>query len=142
MAHSYDTQASDKWNWRSTQWGARASDWMPVRDRLHRLEWLANLLDTALVIPGTGIRFGADAVLGLAPGIGDAITTGVSLWIVYEARQLGAPPHLIARMAGNVMLDGIVGAIPIFGDAFDVMWRANRRNVALLRDHLARRGTI
>jgi hypothetical protein len=142
MAHSYDSRRSDAWDWRSPQRGASATDDMPVRDRLHRLEWLANLLDTALVIPGTGIRFGADAVLGLAPGIGDAITTGVALWIVYEARQLGAPSHLIARMAGNVMLDGIVGAVPIFGDVFDVMWRANRRNVALLREHLARQGRM
>jgi len=71
-------------------------------------------------------------------GIGDAITTAMSLYIVHEARQLGAPRHLIARMLANVALDGLVGAVPLLGDAFDVMWRANRRNMALLRKHLDR----
>ena len=64
----------------------------------------------------------------------------MSLYIVREARELGAPRHLIARMLVNVALDGVVGAVPLLGDAFDVMWRANRRNMALLRNHLAARG--
>lgn len=81
-------------------------------------------------------------MLGLAPGLGDAITTGISCWIVYEARRLGAPLPLIARMLGNVALDGTVGAVPIVGDLFDVLWRANRRNVTLLRDHLERKGLV
>ena len=105
-------------------------------ERLARLDALANLLDTAFVIPGTNIRFGFDAMIGLVPGIGDAITTVVSLYIVREARELGAPRHLVARMLVNVAIDGVVGAVPLLGDAFDVMWRANRRNVALLRKHL------
>src|SRR6185295_17215121 len=105
-------------------------------ERIARLDALANLLDTAFIIPGTNIRFGFDALIGLVPGIGDTITTLISLYIVHEARQLGAPPHLIARMLGNVAIDGIVGAVPLFGDAFDVFWRANRRNVKLLRDYL------
>jgi hypothetical protein len=105
-------------------------------ERIARLDALANLLDTVLLIPGTNIRFGFDALIGLVPGIGDTITTLISLYIVHEARQLGAPPHLIARMLGNVAIDGIVGAVPLFGDAFDVFWRANRRNVKLLRDYL------
>jgi hypothetical protein len=107
-------------------------------ERVARLDALANLLDTAFVIPGTSIRFGFDAIVGLVPGIGDAITTMVSLYIVREARALGAPRHVIARMLMNVALDGIVGAVPLLGDAFDVMWRANRRNVALLRNHFDR----
>jgi hypothetical protein len=106
------------------------------RERIERLDTLANLLDTVLLIPGTNIRFGFDALIGLVPGIGDTITTLISLYIVHEARQLGAPSHLIARMLGNVAIDGIVGAVPLFGDAFDVFWRANRRNVKLLRDYL------
>jgi len=110
------------------------------RERIARLEALADLLDTALVIPGTGIRFGADSILGLVPGIGDAVTTAISLWIVYEARQLGARPHVIARMVGNVAVDGLFGAVPIIGDVFDVAWRANRKNVRILREHLAKRG--
>jgi hypothetical protein len=109
-------------------------------ERLERLDMLANLLDTALVVPGTNIRFGLDAIVGLVPGIGDAITTAVSLYIVHEARQLGAPWHVVSRMLANVAIDGAVGAIPLLGDAFDVMWRANRRNVAILRAHLEKRG--
>ena len=107
-------------------------------ERIARLDGLATLLDTAFVIPGTNIRFGIDAMMGLVPGIGDAITTAMSLYIVHEARQLGAPRHLIARMLANVALDGVVGAVPFLGDAFDVMWRANRRNMTLLRNYLDR----
>jgi len=108
-------------------------------ERLARLETVAKLLDTAFVIPGTGIRFGLDGLIGLAPGIGDAITTAASLWIVYEAHQLGAPKHVVTRMLGNVALDGLVGTIPVLGDLFDVAWRANRRNVRILREHFERK---
>src|SRR3954465_6773945 len=101
------------------------------RDRIARLDALATLLDTAILIPGTDIRFGLDALIGLVPGIGDAITTAMSLFIVHEAKQLGAPGHVIARMVANVAFDGIVGAVPVIGDAFDVMWRSNKRNMRL-----------
>jgi len=107
-------------------------------ERIARLDALASLLDTAILIPGTNVRFGLDAVIGLVPGIGDAITTMLSLYIVKEARALGAPRHVILRMLGNVALDGVVGAVPLAGDLFDVMWRANRRNMKLLRDWLDR----
>jgi hypothetical protein len=107
-------------------------------ERVARLDVLANLLDTAFILPGTNVRFGFDALIGLVPGIGDAITTAISLYIVVEARQLGAPAHLILRMLANVVVDGFVGAVPLVGDAFDVLWRANRRNVWLLREWLAR----
>jgi hypothetical protein len=110
------------------------------RERIARLEAVADLLDTAFVIPGTGIRFGVDSMLGLVPGIGDAVTSALSLWIVYEAHQLGARPHIIARMVANIAVDGLIGAVPVVGDAFDVAWRANRKNVRILRQHLARRG--
>ena len=102
-------------------------------ERIARLEALANLLDTAILIPGTNVRFGIDALIGLVPGIGDVVTTLMSLYLVKEARALGAPRHLILRMLGNVALDSVVGAVPVAGDLFDVMWRANRRNMALLR---------
>jgi hypothetical protein len=105
-------------------------------ERIARLDALSSLLDTAFIFPGTNIRFGLDAIIGLVPGIGDAITTMISLYIVREARELGAPRHVVARMLMNVALDGVVGAVPFLGDAFDVMWRANRRNMALLRNHL------
>jgi hypothetical protein len=106
-------------------------------ERIGRLDALATLLDTAFLLPGTNIRFGVDALIGLSPGIGDAVTTLMSLYIVREARELGVPRHVIARMLMNVALDGVVGAVPFLGDAFDVMWRANRRNMALLQRHLA-----
>jgi len=107
-------------------------------ERLSRLETLATLLDTALVFPGTNVRFGLDALVGLIPGVGDMITTAISLYIVHEARLLGAPVHIIIRMLGNVTVDGLVGAIPVAGDTFDVFFRANKRNVRILRDWLER----
>jgi hypothetical protein len=126
----------------SAQFGNPSFDfarWRPRSraERIARLDALASLLDTAFLVPGTNIRFGVDALIGLVPGIGDAITTLMSLYIVQEARALGAPRHLVARMLVNVALDGVIGAVPLLGDAFDVMWRANRRNMALLQRHLA-----
>jgi Domain of unknown function (DUF4112) len=108
------------------------------QERIARLDALASLLDTAFVLPGTNVRFGVDALIGLVPGIGDAITTALSLYLIHEARQLGAPRHVLIRMLANTALDGMVGAVPLVGDAFDVMWRANRRNMRLLQDWLAR----
>jgi len=108
------------------------------RERIARIDALATLLDTAFILPGTNIRFGLDALIGLVPGIGDIITTAMSLYIVHEARQLGAPGHLVLRMISNVTLDGIVGAVPLVGDAFDVVWRSNRRNMRLLQQWLDR----
>jgi hypothetical protein len=105
---------------------------------VERLDQVARLLDSAILVPGTNLRFGADAVIGLVPGIGDLITTAISAWIVYEAHRLGAPKHLIARMVGNVALDGMVGSVPLLGDVFDVMYKSNRRNMAMLRKWLER----
>lgn len=105
------------------------------KQRMERLDALASLMDSAIVIPGTGIRLGADALIGLIPGIGDLVTAGVSCIIVLEARRMGAPAHVVARMIGNVAIDGIVGAVPLFGDIFDVAFRANLRNMRLLRKH-------
>jgi len=106
--------------------------------RIARIDALATLLDTALVIPGTNVRFGLDALIGLFPAVGDIITTALSLFIVHKAYQLGTSGHVIARMLGNVALDSVLGAVPLVGDAFDVLWRANRRNMRLLREWLER----
>src|SRR4029450_89825 len=94
------------------------------------------LLAPALAIPGTGVRFGLDALIGLFPVVGDIITTALSLFIVHEAYQLGAPGHVIACMLRHFALDGVLGSVPLVGDAFDVLWRANRRNVRLLMEWL------
>jgi hypothetical protein len=101
--------------------------------RLARLDALAKLLDVAFILPGTNIRYGIDGLIGLIPVVGDIVTTAISLWLVREARALGAPWHLTTRMLGNVALDGVVGLVPLAGDAFDVMFRANVRNVRMLK---------
>ena len=101
--------------------------------RLARLDALSKLLDIAFIVPGTKIRYGIDGLIGLIPIVGDIITTAISLWVVREARALGAPWYLTTRMLGNVALDGVVGLVPIAGDAFDVMFRANVRNVRMLQ---------
>jgi hypothetical protein len=101
--------------------------------RVARLEALAKLLDVAFILPGTNIRYGIDGLIGLIPIVGDIITTAIQLWLVREARALGAPWHITARMLANVAVDGVVGIVPVVGDAFDVMFRANIRNVRLLR---------
>jgi Domain of unknown function (DUF4112) len=111
-----------------------------LRGRLERLDWLANILDVAFVVPGTSIRFGVEAILRLVPGIGDAAASALSVYVLYEASRLGIPKTLLARMIANVVIEGLAGAVPVAGDVFDVAWRANRRNVALLREYFARNG--
>ena len=107
-------------------------------DRIEqRLDKLATALDSAFVIPLTGIRFGADALLGLVPVLGDLVGMGLSGYLILEARRLGAPPSMLTRMAGNVALDTIAGSVPIAGSVFDVFYKANKRNMAILREHLA-----
>lgn len=108
------------------------------RAALDRIDRLATLLDTAFILPGSNVRFGVEAMLRLIPGIGDIIASALSCYLLYEARRLGVPRLLFARMVGNVLLEGMVGTVPLAGDAFDVFFRANRRNVALLRRHFAR----
>ena len=111
-------------------------------DSVARLEALAHLLDSAFLIPGTNHRVGIDALLGLIPGIGDLVSTALASYIIWEAKQLGLPRWKIARMIGNLAVDTTIGAIPFAGDLFDVAFRANRRNMKILRDHLERTGAL
>jgi len=107
-----------------------------------RLEALAKLMDGAFVIPGTNIRMGLDGLIGLVPVAGDMVSGLISTYMIWEARQLGAPRWLIARMLANTLLDTTVGAIPVLGDAFDVLFRANMKNMALLRRHMEKKGLV
>ena len=109
---------------------------------LARLEMLAHILDTAFLIPGINRRVGLEAVIGLVPVVGDIAGVVISSYIVYEAKRLGAPRWLIARMALNVAFDGAVGIVPLAGDLFDAAFKANRRNVRLLRRWMERSGTV
>jgi hypothetical protein len=113
--------------------GANPFGHLTREQRLARLDGLAKLLDIAFILPGTKIRYGVDGIIGLIPVVGDIIATALSLWLVREARALGAPWHVTARMLGNVAIQGVVGTVPVAGDAFDVLFRANMRNVRLLR---------
>ncbi len=124
----------------------------PLRDRTQpdaaeigqareRLDGLARMLDSAVRIPGTSIRVGADAALNLIPGIGTLAAKGVSGYLVWEARRIGVPTSTLLRMAGNVGVDAVISAIPVLGWFGDILWRANGRNIALLRAHLDRRST-
>lgn len=107
------------------------------RGHAERVRAMARLLDTAVRIPGTPVRFGLDAVLGLIPGVGDVVGAAASGYIVLAAARLGAPPTVLLRMLLNVGVDTLVGAVPLLGDLFDLGWRSNTRNVALLERHLA-----
>lgn len=111
-------------------------------ESLARLETLAHLMDTAFVIPGINRRVGFDALIGLVPVIGDVAGMVISSYVVYEAKRLGAPRWLVARMGLNVAFDGLIGAVPIAGDIFDAAFKANRRNVALLRRWMERNGGV
>jgi hypothetical protein len=120
--------------------GAAPYDAASRRAALDRLDVLANLFDTAFIVPGTSVRFGIESLIRLVPGVGDAVASALSFYLLYEASRLGVPRLLLARMAANVLLEGAIGVVPLAGDAFDVFFRANRRNIALLRAHFARAG--
>ena len=106
--------------------------------KLEELDRLARMLDTQWRIPGTGIRFGVDGLASIVPGIGDVATGAVSAWIVYQGVRLGVPKHVLGRMVGNVALDTILGSVPLLGTVFDVFYKANNRNVRVMRKHLER----
>lgn len=105
--------------------------------RLERLHGYARVLDSQFRIPGTNFRFGLDAVVGLIPGIGDFSGAIASSWLIYEAARLGAPKSVIARMVVNVGIETVVGAVPLLGDLFDAVFKANLRNMRLVEGQIA-----
>jgi hypothetical protein len=102
-----------------------------------RLQWLEYLLDEAFVVPGTGIHFGLDGIIGLVPGLGDVVAGVLSLAIPLAGWIRGVPYITLLRMFANLAIGVLVGTIPVLGDAFDIYWKANRRNYRLLTKHLA-----
>lgn len=105
---------------------------------LRRLQTVANLLDSAFLIPGTKQRVGIDAIIGLIPGLGDVATTLLSSYIVWEARNLGISKFATARMLANLGIHATIGSIPLVGDVFDAFFRVNQRNMRILRAQLGK----
>ncbi|HET7249170.1 MAG TPA: DUF4112 domain-containing protein [Gemmatimonadales bacterium] len=108
-----------------------------MQQRVERLQRLARLWDSAIRIPGTRVRVGLDPLVGLVPGLGDAAGALVAAYIVLEAVRFDVPGATLLRMLANVAIDALVGTVPVLGDIFDVAWRANLKNVALIEHHLA-----
>jgi hypothetical protein len=106
-----------------------------AKQKLDRLAWY---LDSSIPIPGLETRFGIDALIGLFPGIGDTLGALLSSYLLSEAARLGAPKSVLLKMAFNIALDAILGSIPVLGDVFDVVWKANQRNMQLLGNYLER----
>jgi hypothetical protein len=104
---------------------------------IRRARWIARVLDDLVRVPGTRIRVGLDPVLGLVPGLGDWLAVAVSLDVIVTAARHGADAPVLGRMLGNLVLDALVGSVPLLGDVFDLGWKANRRNLALLEDLVA-----
>lgn len=114
-------------------------DMAPSRDAaLGRMQTVANLLDTAFVIPGTRQRVGIDAVIGLIPGLGDILTTILSSYVIWEARNLGVSRLALARMLTNLAVHAAIGSVPVIGDMFDAFFRVNQRNMRIVRAQLER----
>ncbi len=104
--------------------------------RLQRIRQLSHLLDEAILIPGTNKRIGLDPIIGLFPGGGDTVGMLLSAYIVVEAALLGLPKATLLRMVLNIVIDGLTGTVPIFGDLFDAISKANTRNLKLVDAHV------
>ena len=109
------------------------SDPAAIRQRIVAME---KVLERSFTIPGINRPVGLDAIVGLVPVLGDVVTAGMGAYIVWEARNLGLPKWKIWRMAGNVVFDSAVGAVPVAGDLFDFMFRSNSRNLKIIKRHL------
>ncbi|OLP15857.1 hypothetical protein BST81_24270 [Leptolyngbya sp. 'hensonii'] len=103
---------------------------------LKRVRLISDVLDNAIPIPGTPYRVGLDPILGLLPGGGDTIGAILSVYIVFEAARLGVSRDILLRMVGHVIMDALLGVLPVLGDLADVTWKANSRNLALLEAHI------
>jgi len=104
--------------------------------KLERLRYLSNLWDNALRIPGTNLRVGLESLIGILPFGGDVIGLLLSCYILFHAIQFKLPKTILLRMVSNIIIDAVVGLVPILGDLFDTTWKANTRNVNILENHL------
>lgn len=111
-----------------------------VEAALARINALARIMDSLFVIPGTRLRLGVDALLGLVPVAGDVLAQIVSAYLIWEAKRLGVSKLTLWRMVGNSLVDTVIGAVPIVGDAFDVAFKANMKNLRLVQRHLEKNG--
>jgi hypothetical protein len=115
---------------------------LPPEDRHRRkgveslFRWLALIMDDLLRLPGTKFRFGLDPLIGLVPGIGDTTSAITSALVLLQAARNGLPKVLLARMAGNILINEVIGIVPGLGDAFSFWFKSNKRNYELLRQHL------
>lgn len=105
------------------------------------LENLSRYLDGLFRVPGTGWRFGLDAIIGLIPNVGDTITSFASFYILLAGVRYGVPKITLLRMALNIGIDYLVGTIPFIGDAFDFFWKSNKRNMDLIRERATGKNT-
>ena len=113
-----------------------AADTAASLSRLKRIKTIAWAVDGVFRIPGTKFRFGLNSVIGATPAAGDVVLAGISLYIVNEARKLGLPKEKIARMLANIGVEAAAGAVPLLGTLFDMGFKANLRNIAIIEEHL------
>jgi hypothetical protein len=116
-------EAARTYSGSSSRYGADA--------RLRRIRSLAWLLDRSIPIGG-GRRIGLDPIIGLLPGAGDWLGAALSFYVLYQGARLGVPRAVLGRMAGNILVEAVVGAVPVLGDLFDFVWQANHRNLKLV----------
>lgn len=101
-----------------------------------RVEIMEHILERSFRIPGVNYPVGLDSIVGLVPVIGDFVTAAMGAYIVWEGRNLGLPKWKLWRMAGNVVVDSLLGSVPVAGDAFDLLFRSNTRNLRIIKKHL------
>jgi hypothetical protein len=111
--------------------------WEEGLEQVDRIRQVARVMDDAFTIPGTSIRIGLDPLIGLIPGAGDVVGAGINGWIIMSAARLGASRLVLTRMLANAGVDALFGAVPFLGDLFDFAFKAHRKNLRLLEEHLA-----
>src|SRR4029453_4265783 len=114
----------------------RIADLKGREEAQRRLQRIAKLMDSQIRVPVIGLRIGADAIIGLVPGVGDIVTGAIGAYLIYEAQRLGIPRAAVLRMVANIAFDTAIGAIPFAGDIWDFFFRANDRNMQILARHI------